>query len=175
MSFSALNRRQFFKTSVLGCAALSLPKVWGGKSDLAASQTASEYESLMRGLVREWGEAMLTMQIHQPADPTVHGALGCPACGFIHGRCLDAVYPFLHLAKHTGQDHYLQAGIAVFDWSRNVSLPNGAWTVIPDPKSWTGITVFGAIALAETLHFHSDLLSPAIRTRWTARLRQAAG
>ena len=61
---------------------------------------------------------------------------------------MDAVYPFLHMAKVTGEGKYLEAGISVFEWSKNVSHDDGSWTVISDPKSWKGITVFGAIALA---------------------------
>lgn len=87
---------------------------------------------------------------------------------------MDAVYPFFHMAKATGDSKYLEAGKAVFEWSKNVSQPDGSWTVMPDPKSWKGITVFGAVALAETLHFHGELLDDATRDRWTERLELAA-
>jgi hypothetical protein len=116
---------------------------------------------------------MLAVQIQDPANPAVQGALSCPACDFIHGRCMDAVYPFLHMARVTGDRKYLDAGIAVFEWSKNVSQEDGSWTVIADPKSWKGITVFGAIALAETLHYHGELLDDATRQRWHERLGRA--
>ncbi len=167
------DRRHFCKSLVLGSAALSMPGDLFGKSLELAKSDDSAFATLLRGLLREWGDAMLALQINQAADPKQHGALSCPACGFIHGRCMDAVYPFLHLAKTTGDDRYLKAGIAVFEWSKNVSQVNGAWSVIPDPKSWKGITVYGAIALAETLHWHGDLLEPAMKQRWSERLRLA--
>ncbi|MBK1876469.1 hypothetical protein [Pelagicoccus mobilis] len=125
-------------------------------------------------LLKTWCDGMISTQIHEPEDPTRHGALYCPACQSIHGRCMDAVYPLLHMAKSTGQDKYLEAGIAVFEWSQNVSCPDGSWTVVADPNSWKGITVFGATALAEALHHHGDLLDSATRERWTERLEQAA-
>ena len=174
MNAQTLDRRQFFKTSALGYAALTLPTALFGALTAPIPGTATDYELLMRGLLRDWCDALVKAQIDSPNDLSVHGAFNCPACDFIHGRCMDAVYPLLHMAKHTGDERYLQAGIAVFEWSRNVSLDNGAWTVVPDPKSWTGITVFGAIALAETLHYYGDLLPVDTRSRWTTRLRQAA-
>lgn len=117
---------------------------------------------------------MLAVQIHDPDNSLRHGALSCPACNTIHGRCMDAVYPLLHMAKATGQKKYLEAGKAVFEWSKNVSQADGSWTVMPDQNSWKGITVFGSIALAETLHYHGDLLDKNTKDRWTRRLHEAA-
>lgn len=164
-------RRGFCKTAMLGTVALALPRIGSGETP---EPVKPPFGTLMRGLQRDWCEAMLRVQIHDPTKPAVHGALACPACDFIHGRCMDAVYPFLHMAGTTGDERYVGAAIAVMDWSRNVSLENGAWTVVPDPKSWSGITVFGATALAEALHWHGDLLPADVRNRWTDRLRKAA-
>ncbi len=129
---------------------------------------------MIQELLQRWCDGMIRVQIDSPDTPSQHGALGCPACGKIHGRCMDAVYPFFHMAKASGDSKYLDAGKAVFEWSKNVSQPDGSWTVMPDPKSWKGITVFGAIALAETLHHHGDLLDKATLGRWTERLELAA-
>lgn len=141
----------------MGSLGLSLHplRAAGGPGPAAGDDS---FDSLSRDLLRDWCDGMPAVQIHDPSDPAKHGALGCPACDFIHGRCMDAVYPFLHMAKVTGDDKYLKAGNAVFEWSKNVSQEDGSWTVIPDPKSWRGITVFGAIALADALHHHGDLL-----------------
>ena len=87
---------------------------------------------------------------------------------------MDAVYPFLYMAKATGNQKYLDAGIALFEWGDNVTKPNGSWTNTLDPNSWDGITVFGAIALAETLKYHGDLLEEERREKWTERLIKAA-
>ena len=167
------SRRDFLHATALGCLALTLPT---GCSNLprATIGGSESYEKLSRDLLRDWCDGMLVLQINNPANPTEHGALSCPACGIIHGRCLDAVYPFLHQAKVTGERKYLDAGIAVFEWGKNVSHEDGSWTVVADLKSWRGITVFGAIALAETLHHHGDLLDAATRARWTERMGRAA-
>lgn len=115
---------------------------------------------------------MLNRQINAPDDLSRHGALSCPACSHIHGRCMDAVYPFMHLARVTGEEKYITGAMRVMEWAENnVSQADGSWTVVPNPKTWKGISVFGAIALAETLKYHGDLLPPEVREQWTARLR----
>lgn len=87
---------------------------------------------------------------------------------------MDAVYPFLSIARLTGDEKYIRASEAVFEWSKNVSQPDGSWTVVTNPKSWKGITVFGAIALAKAIHFHGDLLASDTQSRWKQRLKLAA-
>ena len=166
------NRRRFLRTTAAGCLSLSLPPLRAADRHIAPGDEES-FDSLSRDLLRDWCDGMLAVRIDAPSDPAKHGALGCPACDIIHGRCMDAVYPFLHMAKVTGQAKYLDAGIAVFEWSKNVSHDDGSWTVITDPKSWKGITVFGAIALAETLDRHGDLLDAETRRRWHERLGRA--
>ena len=169
-----LNRRDFLGIATLaGIAACTMPAC--RSAHVAHSHSSSDWGRLCRDLLKDWCDGMMRVQINDPSDPSRHGALGCPACGHIHGRCMDAVYPFFRMADASGERKYLEAGIAVFQWAENnVSQPDGSWTVIQDPKSWRGITVFGAIALAEALKHHGELLNDSTRVRWTARLRQAA-
>ncbi len=120
---------------------------------------------LADALLKDWCDGMLALAIDAPGDLSRHGALACPSCDFIHGRCMDAVHPFFYQASKSGDMRYRDAGIRAFEWSRNVSQPDGSWTVVPDPKSWKGITIFGAIALAEALRNHGDLLDAETRKR----------
>lgn len=99
-----------------------------------------------------------------------HGALSCPSCDFIHGRCWEALYPLMRVAKTTGDKKYLDAAIKLFDWSKNVSGADGRWTNDLNPKSWHGTSIFGAIALAEAIHYHGDLLSEEQLAAWKKRL-----
>jgi len=133
--------------------------------------TAFEASSL--SLLTTWCDAMIRDQINKPNDPITNGALYCHACGDIHGRCADAVYPFLYMADKTGDKKYLDAAIKVMDWSVNVDLPDGSWTNMIDPKSWYGTTVFGTIALGEALHYHGHILPKEMKTKWENRLKQA--
>jgi len=59
----------------------------------------------------------------------------------------------------------------VLGWAEaNVAQDDGSWTVMPNPKTWRGISVFGAIALAETLKYHGDILPAELREEWAERL-----
>lgn len=175
-----MQRRTFLYRSLLASAALGLPLTGCQRGNEPTGNTAAgsdgqSFAALATYLLRTWGDGMLARQIDTPDDPSRHGALECPACSHIHGRCMDAVYPFTHLAATTGEEKYLTAAIRVMEWAEhNVSQADGSWTVMPDPKTWRGISVFGAIALAETLHYHADMLPPAIRKQWTNRLRRVA-
>lgn len=171
-----MKRREFINTSAIGYLGLSIPFVSCVPDQKGVGQVAGadDFKKLVQGLLKDWCDGMIKVQIDQPDKPELHGALGCPSCGRIHGRCMDAVYPFLHMAQATGDKKYLEAGIKVFEWSKNVSQEDGSWTVMPDPKTWRGITVFGAIALAEALHHHGNLLDSETRSRWVGRLKQSA-
>lgn len=138
------------------------------------TEELNDFEKIVSNLLVVWSDAMIRDQINNPNNLELHGALYCHACKKIHGRCMDAVYPFLCLADKTGNEKYLNAAINVMKWSENVSMPDGSWTVIPNPNSWKGITVFGAIALGEALHYHGHVLPENIKEKWTIRLKAAA-
>ncbi|MBM3861525.1 MAG: hypothetical protein FJ395_18020 [Verrucomicrobia bacterium] len=172
-----MNRRQFLFVGAAGTLSLAFPYTSrGAEHDRGANES---FDTLSRNLLRDWCDGMLAHRIVDPGNAKRHGALDCPACtsihgrDFIHGRCFDAVYPFLHQAKVTGDEKYLTAGIEVFEWSKNVTLESGAWTNDLSPKSWKGPTLFAAIGLADTLKYHGDLLDEKTRSRWMERLGKA--
>ena len=149
-------RRKFLGTMSLGYTGLALTGagLFTASRSFAAGIEGSEYDALTKKLLKDWCDGMLAQQINDPSDPVRHGGLACPSCDFIHGRCWEALYPFMHLAKATGEKKYLTAAIKLFDWSKNVSGSDGRWTNDLNPKSWQGTSIFGAIALAEALHVH---------------------
>jgi hypothetical protein len=170
-----MKRRNFVKNLSLGGLVLSTP-LSGLLSGCGETEIElNEFQLLAKELLTDWCNGMLEHQIIEPGNPERHGALGCPSCEHIHGRCMDAVYPFLYMADSTGDRKYLDAAILVMEWAENnVSHSDGSWTVIPNPKSWKGISVFGAIALGEALHYHGHVLNETVRKNWTERLRKAA-
>jgi hypothetical protein len=171
------DRRQFLQTMSFGSAALVLTTggvLTGLRGVAAEGMAGSDFAALTQELLADWCDGMLKHQIHAPDDPKRHGALACPACNMIHGRCWEAVYPFLRRARTTGDQKFLDAAIKVYDWAKNVTTADGRWTNDMDPKSWAGTSIFGGIALAEALHFHGDLLGEVRRKQWTQRLDQAA-
>jgi len=163
-----MNRRTFLITAAAGVAGAA-----GAARLDGAGVGAGPLESLMRGLLADWCDGMIRLQIVDPAHPETHGAIQCPACGFLHGRCGDAVLPFLSMAELTGEARYLDAALRVAAWTRNVDAGDGSWTNELDPKSWKGTTVFTAIAFAEALKWHGGLLDEPTRVAWRDRLKKA--
>lgn len=131
-------------------------------------------KELYARLLKEWCDALVSLQITSIKARGIYGGIICPVCSVIHGRCGDAVYPLMHMAHTTGEKRYLDAAVKLQSWSDHVSLPDGSWVNEPWDHGWKGITVFGTIALGEALHHHSDLLRKDIRSQWMDRLRRAA-
>ena len=172
-----MERKAFIHLSAIGGIGLTLPMAsWlnSCSKQKASRKHSAEFKKLAFDLLKDWCDGMIRVQVLDPSDTKVHGMLKCPACDEVHARSMDAVYPFLHMAKATGENKYLEAGIAAFEWGDNVTLPDGSWSNGLDPKSWNGTTIFGAIALAEALHYYGDLLDNARRQRWKDRLGKAA-
>jgi hypothetical protein len=170
-----LTRRQFL--SVAAATAVAAGHMITNSEDAEATTQPTSRPSASdayRALLTTWCDGMLAQQINDSADPKVHGALRCPACGVLHGRCHDALYPMMHLAHATGDSKYLDSAIRLQAWSDNVTLPTGEFTNDLDPASWKGITVFAMIALGDAIHHHGQLLDEATRSRWRTRLARAA-
>jgi hypothetical protein len=160
-------RREMLQLTATAATASSLPA-------FAKVPQPPPGESLYAQLLQTWCDGLLAHQSNNP-DPALRGALLCPACAIIHGRCGDAVYPLLRVAHTTGRAKYLEAALLVHEWSeQQVSRADGSWINDVTLSSWKGITVFHAIALAEALHHHGSILDSATRQRWTDRLARAA-
>ena len=159
--------------STVGSVALGASLALPGLALTAEGKTAEE--KLYAGLLKAWCDGMAARQVTGLADPALQGGLLCPACGLIHGRCGDAVYPLLRMAHATGNEKYLRAALDVHDWSeRTVSRADGSWVNDVSLSTWQGITVFHTIALAEALKHHGEILDAAVRKQWTERLARAA-
>jgi hypothetical protein len=122
----------------------------------------------------QWTDALLKLQIIDKSFTGLYGGIMCPSCGRIHGRCGDAVLPFMWMAEKTGQQKYIDAAKRVMQWSENnATTPDGAWVNDVNINLWKGITAFGAIALAEAIKHHGHLLDATTKTLWTNRLKKA--
>jgi len=169
---SELTRRQLLQSAAALAATAALPQF------AAAAQLpppATEEARFYSSLLVTWCDGLIARQASSIDDPALHGGLLCPACGIIHGRCGDAVYPLLRAAHSTGSDRYMRAALMLHEWSeRTVSRPDGSWVNDVSLSPWQGITVFHTIALAEALQHHGQLLDTATRQRWTDRLARAA-
>ena len=169
-----MKRRNFIQLSTIAGVGLSFPMTGFLNACSNHPEHSLEFKNLIKGLLKDWSDGMLKVQINNPSNLEEHGALGCPSCAHIHGRCMDAVYPFLYMADITGEKKYIEGAKLVMTWAENnVSQEDGSWTVIKNPKSWKGITVFGAIALAEALYYHGHVLDEETRKAWTERLEKS--
>ena len=177
-----LTRRELLRVSTAGAtalgAALVLPE-WVAAAGTPKKQTAAHKQpaasaNLYSELLKTWCDGLIARQVMSIHEPALYGGILCPACALIHGRCGDAVYPLLRMARTTGDAKYVQAATLVHEWSEQVSRPDGSWVNDVTLSPWKGITVFHTIALAEALHHHGSLLDAATRRRWRERLARAA-
>jgi len=171
---SKLSRRDFLKElGILGIGAASMPAL---SSPTKPEQRPHESNvSLYKRLLTRWCDAMVELQVTNPVDLDRLGAIACPACGLIHGRNWETLYPFMYMADATGEEKYLKAALNLFGWSIKCDRPDGAWNSSPrpEPGEWKNTSVFGAIALGEALQHHGHLLDKAVHDQWMARLRKA--
>lgn len=125
-------------------------------------------------LLHNWCEKLLTLQITDKKEEGLYGGILCPACARVHGRCFDAVYPFLYMADVYQDLRFLNAAKLLFDWAEGVvSRPDGSYVNETD-SDWKGITVFSAIQLAEALKYHGQILDRDTHSKWMERLSKAA-
>jgi hypothetical protein len=172
-----MKRRAFVNVSAMAGLGLMFPwyscKENGEHQKHLNLEDLTDFQKQAFNLLKTWCDAMIRDQVNNESDPVTNGTLYCHACKTVHGRANDAVYPFMYMADATGEKKYLDAALKLLDWSVNVNGPDGSWTNDINPKSWNGITVFGAIALGEALHHHGHVLSKEDKTKWDARLKDA--
>ena len=130
--------------------------------------------SLCGDLLRQWCGKLLELQVRSVDNPALKGGILCPACAGIHGRCFDAIYPFLYLADADKDERYLEGAKMLFDWAeQTVSREDGSY--VNDTNSeWKGTTVFSVIQLIEALEYHGHLLDQETYDKWKARIAKAA-
>jgi len=172
-----LSRRDMLRLSAAGATALGTSLAFPALAAAATGDTTPAHHAadLYTTLLQTWCDGLIAHQVINVANPALHGALLCPACGLIHGRCGDAVYPLLRVAHTTGDEKYLRAALLVNAWmDRNMGHADGSWVSDFVLSPWKGTTVFHSIALAESLEHHGTLLPAATRRQMTDRLALAA-
>lgn len=130
-------------------------------------------QSVYFDLLKQWCDALIEHQV-RGMGPAFDGAFLCPACKYEHGRCHDAVYPFMYMADRTGDMKYVEAAKAVFDWHENNMMCDDGSAYNDPNAAWNGITVFATTALCEALERHSSLLDEATREKWIDKLSRMA-
>jgi hypothetical protein len=127
----------------------------------------------VKGLFLQWAAGLKSRQLNESEGGVHAGVIRCDESPEVHhGRCGDSIYAFLKAAQLTGEEGYVRAAERLFDWmEKHVSGEEGCWYVEADnTKAWRGTSVFTAIMLYESLHYHGERLAPQYAQRMRDRL-----
>lgn len=131
-------------------------------------------KSLVESLLEQWCNGLLKLQTSNLQDSEQNGAIYCQACNCIHGRCFEAMYPFLYMAQKSKDKKWVTAAENLFLWAQaNLSQPDGSY--INDKNcDWKGTTVFNTIALADCIIHHNTILPKSLKQNILKRIEKAA-
>ena len=128
-------------------------------------------------LLEQWCQGLIAHQTYSPDNLITHGGIYSPGDDAYLGRSADSIFPLLWMAKHTGEQKYVEAAKLVYDWEQNNcwSEELGCWFNNPNmPGSWKGITVFAAMTKYEAIVYYPELLGEETIKEWKARLYRAS-
>ena len=131
------------------------------------------FKNQVYNLMKDWCDELLKTQISMP-DPLLDGALLCPGCAVVHGRCADMVLPLILLYKETGEERYLAAAKKLIDWTEYNLLSEHKDYRNDLANRWKGTNIFTCLMLGETLHRFSDVLDKETFDKWDAIFRERA-
>ncbi|TVQ22380.1 MAG: hypothetical protein EA383_15635 [Spirochaetaceae bacterium] len=141
------------------------------------SDTISSIQRLSTQLLETWCQGLVAHQTHDPGNERTHGGIYSPGDRAYPGRCADALYPLLWMARHTGDQSYVEAARLVYDWEqRNCwSEELGCWyNDANQPDSWKGINVFSVMTKYDAIVHYPDLLGEKTVAVWKERLIRVA-
>ena len=128
--------------------------------------------NLYQALLKEYCDALLSAQI-RCEDRAFHGGIWCRSCKMIHGRCPDAVFGLVVMAKISGEQKYLQAAKDVFAYGENMLCTDGG--LYNDAQAaWRYTTTFHQIAVIEALRAGKDILDQDTKTAFETRAKGMA-
>ncbi len=131
------------------------------------------FKNQVYNFMKNWCDTLLESQL-DVNNPLLDGALLCPACAVVHGRCADMVLPLVLLYKQTGDEKYLTAAKRLIDWTeRNTLAPNGAYRN-DLANRWYGTNFFFNLSLGETLERFGDVLDCETFDKWDNIFRRGA-
>ncbi len=131
------------------------------------------FKAKVYNLMKSWCDELLKTQLSMP-DPLLDGAILCPGCAVVHGRCADMVLPLVLLYKETGEEHYLTAAKKLIDWTEYNLLSEHKDYRNDLANRWKGTNIFTSLMLGETLHRFGDILDKETFSKWDAIFRERA-
>ena len=129
-------------------------------------------DTLYYKLLIELSDGLISLQ-DKSSDPAFRGGIYCRACKNIHGRCPDAVFPFVETYKLTKEEKYLIAAESVFDYGENLMCEDGG--LYNDAQTtWRYTTTFQVIAVIEACEAGKDILSEEFKAKMRKRIEKSA-
>ena len=173
-----MRRRVFISTSLLVSSSfLMRPYELIALASNNTKGAKNPVKKLTISLLERWCKALYDLQTVSPGNPATDGGIFSPGDNAYPGRCADAIYPFLWMARHTGDKKYAVAAIKVYDWEQNNCWNEeyGCWYNNPgEPDGWKSISVFSAITKMESIEHYGDLLGANTIAQWKRRLHRVA-
>ena len=173
-----MKRRTFLKNSLLVSSSVFLRPSAVRCLDLGKdSRTHDKISELAVSLLEQWCQGLYANQTIDPGNTVTDGGIYSPGDQAYLGRCADALYPFLWMARHTNDEKYIVAAKKVYAWEQNNCWNEefGCWYNDPGrPDGWKSISVFAAITKMEAIEHYPDLLGEETISKWKSRLQLVA-
>ncbi len=131
------------------------------------------FKTQVYNLMKDWCDELLKTQLSM-SDPLLDGAILCPGCAVVHGRCADMVLPLVLLYRDTGDEKYLTAAKKLIDWTEYNLLSENKDYRNDLANRWKGTNIFTCLMLGETLHRFRDVLDKATFEKWDKIFRERA-
>lgn len=131
------------------------------------------FKNRVYNLMKAWCDELLKTQLDMP-DPLLDGAILCPGCALVHGRCADMILPLVLLYGKTGEERYLTAAKRLIDWTEYNLLTEHDDYRNDLGNRWKGTNIFSCLAIGETLHRFGNILDKETFEKWDSIFRRRA-
>lgn len=171
-------RRTFLKNSLAASSSLVLqPHGLHVISQPFLADIDDKIRKLGTTLLEQWCMGLYAQQTRNTGDLSTSGGIYSPGDDAYLGRSADAIYPFLWMANHSGEEKYIEAALQVYAWEQNNCWNEtyGCWYNDPGkPDGWKSISVFSALTKVESIEHYPQLLGEKTIREWKERLELVA-
>lgn len=133
-----------------------------------------KFKTQVYNLMKSWCDELLKTQLDMLGEPLLDGALLCPGCALVHGRCADMILPLILLYRDTKDEKYLTAAKKLLDWTEYNLLSEHDDYRNDLANRWKGTNIFTCLMLGETLHRFGNILDAQTFSKWDTIFRRRA-
>ena len=106
-------------------------------------------ENLSFELLKNWCDKLIDLQITDKKSRGLFGGILCESCGYIHGRCADAIYPMITMYKMTGNSKYFTCAENLYTWQINNVRKSDGLNINDSFNMWIGVSEFYQLMLGK--------------------------